>query len=48
MNIGPGFVIWLTGLPASGKTTIASALDITDAGAVRRTVVEVRPELSFT
>jgi adenylylsulfate kinase len=27
MNIGPGFVIWLTGLPASGKTTIVSALD---------------------
>ncbi len=55
-NEDAGFVIWLTGLPGSGKTTIASALlprlknlglkvEIFDGDEVRR---ELSPDLGFT
>ena len=51
-----GFVVWLTGLPGSGKTTIARALyprllslgcrsELLDGDVVRR---ELSPELGFT
>lgn len=52
----PGFVVWLTGLPGSGKTTIARTLDpklrqmgvkveLLDGDVVRK---ELSPELGFT
>jgi adenylylsulfate kinase len=52
----PSFVIWLTGLPSSGKTTIASTLkpklrqfglnaEILDGDTLRR---ELSPDLGFT
>jgi adenylylsulfate kinase len=55
-SISSSFVIWLTGLPSSGKTTIAAALkpklnhlglnaEILDGDIMRR---ELSPELGFT
>src|SRR5712692_7193398 len=54
--MGSQFVIWLTGLPGSGKTTIAKVLqprlreigmnaELLDGDVVRR---ELSPELGFT
>jgi adenylylsulfate kinase len=54
--MGPQFVVWLTGLPGSGKTTIARQLfpklkeyglnvELLDGDVVRR---ELSPELGFT
>lgn len=54
--MGEGFVVWLTGLPASGKTTIAGVLEerlrgeglkveVMDGDEVRR---NLSPDLGFT
>ena len=55
-SVDAGFVVWLTGLPASGKTTTAKALqnkllskglrsEILDGDQVRQTI---SPELGFS